>query len=169
MITHKNGDIFTTELHAIGHGVNCRGVMGSGIAVAVKNKYPDVYKAYKDHCEHVGMSGGDLLVVQSQVDEKYIFNLASQEDTGANASYDWLRESVHKALQFCEDQGLPSLALPRIGSRIGGLEWENVLAILEEESNKFPQIELELWSYEELPEEYWKSPENRKIYRENAK
>lgn len=158
MITHKTGDIFTTELNAIGHGVNTQGVMGSGIAVAIKEKYPDVYKIYREVCLRGGISGGDLLVVQSMVDGKYIFNLASQEKTGPNATYDFLRSSVRKSLGYCAENNMPSVALPRIGSGIGLLEEDKVYAILEEEAARYPEVDIELWTYPDLPKNYWKSP-----------
>lgn len=156
MITHKTGNIFTTELQAIGHGVNTQGVMGSGIAVAVKKIHPNVYKEYRDVCLGRGMSGGDLLVVQSTTDGKFIFNLASQEGTGANATYSFLRTSVRKGLAYCVETNLLELALPQIGCGIGALEWEVVLPILEEESERYPEVNLELWTYPDLPKNYWK-------------
>lgn len=155
MITHKNGDIFTTEFPALGHGVNCQGVMGSGIAVAVKKNHPDVYTKYKAYCKSPGMHGGDLLVVQAESNGRFIFNMASQEKTGRNAKYSWLRQSVLASLQHCAEHKISGLALPRIGSGIGGLEWEKVVPIIEEESEAFPQVDLELWTYEDLPDKYW--------------
>lgn len=158
MITHKTGDIFTTDLEAIGHGVNTEGAMGSGIAVTVKNLHPNVYRVYREVCKRGGLSGGDLLVVQSETDGKYIFNMASQEAQGRSATYDFLRESVNNALTYCIENDMPALALPQIGCGIGGLEWEKVTAILEEEQERFPNVDLELWTYPDLPKNYWKLP-----------
>lgn len=149
MITHKNGDIFTTELKAIGHGVNCKGAMGAGIAVLFRNKHPEMYKEYRKICLAGELSGGDVFVYYSAADDVFIFNLASQEDMGANASYEFVRASTRTALRYCADNDIPGLALPRIGCKIGGLEWEAVLPILEEESARYPDITLELWTYPE--------------------
>lgn len=143
MITHKAGDIFTTTLNAIGHGVNCRGKMGSGIAVDVRINYPDVYQAYKI----TPLVGGDLFVKQSNVDGRYIFNLASQEEEGRSATYPFLEASLHKALQYCGDNDLTSLALPQIGCGVGGLEWGKVLPMIETIASEYPDVEIELWTY----------------------
>lgn len=143
MITHKEGDIFTTALNAIGHGVNCRGKMGSGIAVDVRIRYPDVYQAYKI----TPLVGGDLFVKQSDVDGRYIFNLASQEEEGRSATYPFLKESLHKALQHCCNNDFKGLALPQIGCGVGGLEWTKVLPMIEEIASEYPEIEVELWTY----------------------
>jgi len=158
MITHKTGDIFTTELEAIGHGVNIEGVMGSGIAVTVRTLHPNVYEEYREYCEKGLLTGGDLLVVQSKTDGKYIFNMASQEKKGRNATYDFLRQSTRRALTYCVEYDMPALALPQIGCGIGGLEWSRVTEILEEESERFPEVDLELWTYPDLPKNYWKLP-----------
>ena len=53
MIKHVKADIFTTDCDIIVHQVNCYGVMGSGIAKQVKERYPDVYDIYKSLCNNV--------------------------------------------------------------------------------------------------------------------
>ena len=147
MLIHKTGNIFTSEQTAIGHGVNCKGVMGSGIAVTVKNLFPEVYEVYKQYCERVGLHGGDLLALPTR-DGRVILNLASQEKTGGNAKYDFLEDSVMEAFSYCQRNKIGGFALPQIGSHIGGLEWDKSLKILEICSEKFPDIDLEVWTYD---------------------
>lgn len=147
MLIHKTGNIFTSELQAIGHGVNCKGVMGSGIAVTVRTLFPEVYEVYKQYCERVGLHGGDMLALPTR-DGRIILNLASQEKTGANAHYDFLEKSVLESFAYCQRNKISGFALPQIGSHIGGLEWVEVLPILETCSWKFPDIDLEVWTYD---------------------
>ena len=50
-VKYVNGDIFDTDCDIIVHQTNCQGVMGHGIALQVKEKYPSVYERYKACCE----------------------------------------------------------------------------------------------------------------------
>lgn len=147
MIIHKEGDIFTTEMPAIGHGVNCQGLMGSGIAVTVRNKYPDVHAAYVKFCKSPGLYGGDVFIVKSEVDGKYIFNLASQIKKGRHATYELLEASLWGAFKALEDKEITGFALPQIGCGIGGLKWHKALPIIEKVAAAYPAIDLELWTF----------------------
>lgn len=52
------------------HGCNCKGVMGSGVAAAIRNRWPDVYKAYREKFLHDGLRLGDAVVVASSADRQ---------------------------------------------------------------------------------------------------
>lgn len=147
MIIHKEGNIFTSTMPAIGQGVNCKGVMGSGIAVTVRKLYPDVYEAYAAYCKNPGLNGGDVFIVKSEVDGKYIFNLASQVKMGKNASYELLEASLWGAFEALEEREISGLALPQIGCGIGGLDWKVARPLIEEVAGSYPAIDLELWTF----------------------
>lgn len=153
MITYKLGDMFTSEMQVLGHGVNCHGVMGSGIAVTVKNLFPDVYIAYRDKCtkgdKAERLQGGDMFPYQSENRGIWILNLASQYDPGRNAKYDFLLDSVKKAFAWCDANNVSGFALPRIASGIGGLEEPVVEYMLQYVAAQYPNVELELWTYPE--------------------
>lgn len=145
-ITHKTGDIFTTTMPAFGHGVNVYGVMGSGIAVAAKNLCPDIFDEYREACLNKTLKPGGMLPIYSEVNGRWVLNLASQDKPGRNATYGWLGSSVIEAFEFVKANNLEGFALPRIGAGIGGLEWENVSLVLELIAANYPEIKLEVWS-----------------------
>lgn len=148
-IVYKIGDLFSTTLPAFGHGVNIRGVMGSGFALLVKQKHPSVEKTYKKICEDQKLSPGGLLPIFS-LDQgskgMWVLNLASQDNPGPAARLEWVKASVTKAFEFCDVQGIEGFALPRIASDIGGLNWEDVKEVLDDVANRYPDVLLEVWS-----------------------
>lgn len=146
MITFINGDIFTTELTTIGHGVNCEGAMGAGIAATIRKNFPDVYQIYRSFCLVEGLHGGDMLAIPSLAGP-VILNLASQEKQGRNAKYEWLEQSVERAFEYCQTNEVPGFALPRIGSGIGGLEEAKAEDIMKFIAQKHPEINLEIWTW----------------------
>ena len=152
-IIHKTGDIFTTDQKAVIHGVNIRGVMGSGIAKTVRALYPDVYTAYKDCCKAGLLKAGGLFPFYGhsptgEVADRWILNAASQDEPGPSASYEWVQESVRRSFSFAVRTGLPGVAICRIASNIGGLEWVPVLSIIEKLALEFPNLEIEVWTYD---------------------
>jgi O-acetyl-ADP-ribose deacetylase (regulator of RNase III) len=138
------GDMFTTTLPAFGHGVNCQGVMGSGIAKIIKNKWPEVFPPYKKACLDGTLQPGGMLPVQIPYGP-LILNLASQDLPGANASYTLLEDSLIKTFDYAENQNLKGFALPRIGAGIGGLEWTKVIKTITNIADFYPNQKVELW------------------------
>lgn len=147
MFIEKTGDIFTSTQLAIGHGVNCYGVMGSGIACTVRKLFPNVYKEYKEYCKTIGLNGGEMLPIQA-TNGPMILNLASQYHPGKNATYEFLIESVERAFIFCEENRYSGFALPYIAAGIGGLELEKVLEILQQKAKEHPTVDLEVWEFQ---------------------
>lgn len=148
-LIHRKGDIFTTNARAIGHGVNTHGVMGAGIALQFKNRFPDMYEAYREDCKNGKLRGGEVMpwsIKSSWGSDLMVFNIASQEQPGANAHYDFLISGVKTSLDICELVGLPVLALPRIGSGIGGLD-ENVVESVLLGLAATSSVAIELWTY----------------------
>lgn len=141
----KHGDLFTTEATKIGHGVNTKGVMGAGIAKAFKEKYPNNYKAYANECKLGNLKPGGLMVWLE--DGKSIYNLASQDNPGADASYAWLFESTNRAARRLLNMKEKTLAIPQIGCGIGGLDWDEAEKVLRTVELINPGFEFEVWIY----------------------
>lgn len=153
-LVHKTGDIFSTSQPAIIHGVNIRGVMGSGIAKTIRQLYPDVYTAYRDYCKAGELQAGGMFPffghnLDGKTVDRWILNAASQDDPGPSATYEWLQESLRKSFVWLSKVGETGVAIPRIGAGIGGLEWAPVLSIIEKLSREFPQIDVEVWTFEQ--------------------
>lgn len=152
VVIHKQGDVFTTEQPVIGHGCNTIGMMGAGVASIVRKRYPSVYKAYTIACNEKLFVGGETLLLQvsesEHNSERYIANIGSQVLPGANADLQLLRGGFKDTLVQMEEAGLSGIAIPEIGAGIGGLQWEDVLSVVEEESSHYPHITVEVWHFD---------------------
>jgi O-acetyl-ADP-ribose deacetylase (regulator of RNase III) len=149
------GDLFNTDAPYIGHGVNCQGVMGAGIAKTFREKFPNNYKVYKEWCDNGTLRPGGFLLVPEELDgqTRLIVNIASQFMPGADATYENIALAFWK---FSQDASRPDrlkrfgnrIAIPEIGCGIGGLEWSKVHAIIHATEIVFPEVEYETWHYE---------------------
>lgn len=150
-VVELTGDIFDSEAAVIGHGVNLQGVMGAGIAATVKELFPTVYEGYKQTCDFGGLVAGSALILpvgEDQESPKFIANIASQIKTGANADLKLIEAGLYDTIEQMRDLGENHLALPRIGSGIGGLDWNDVLDVINSEAEVNPDFTIEVWTYE---------------------
>lgn len=127
------GDLFDPawNFDAIGHGVNCKGLMGAGIAVAFKQKFPGMHKRYVSMCEQGFLLPG-MAMPYPEADGKWIYNIASQYNPGANADLRYLRTGLEYVRFHMQIKEIESLGLPWIGAGIGGLTKRGVYAIVDD-------------------------------------
>lgn len=108
IIRNITGDVTAPIKGIIGHGVNCQGVMGSGVALAIRNKFPKVYTEYLALCARTKPE--DLLGTTQLVkitDDLYVANMFTQLNFGGDgkvyASLDAVR-SACSALTFQREE-----------------------------------------------------------------
>lgn len=134
MVKYVNGDLFSTEADIIAHGCNCRGGYGSGVAYTMAKTYPRAKLLYLEKYDEDGWDLGDVQFVL-QRDGKYVANCATQDaylPRGmCHADYPAIRTCMEKVKKFAKDKGL-SIAMPKIGSKLAGGDWNLIEKILEE-------------------------------------
>ena len=164
MIIEKIGDIFTTDTDLICHQVNCKGVMGAGVAKTVREKIgTNEFAVYQTVCKKAGanMLGevlySHILYPKTLTKPQYIANCFAQDGYGYSGQYtDY--DALGKCLQKVHDVALQrnlSIAIPGlIGCGLAGGDWsyvkENIIAPIFQESG----VELVIYYFtQELFEE----------------
>jgi O-acetyl-ADP-ribose deacetylase (regulator of RNase III) len=147
IIVNKN--IVESDAVMVLHQVNCQHAMGSGVAKAIKEKWPIVYNEYMDIKEQ---KLGDIQVVKVE-SNKYVVNMFAQEYYGYDGkrytSYDALDTCLKKVAKICEEEGIKKVAIPyNMSCDRGGASW-NVVVCLIEEAFKNKKINIELCKYGE--------------------
>lgn len=130
------GNIFNIKgVNSYAHGCNCVGAMGKGIAVQFRQKFPNMFMIYHEMCQKKKFRPGDVYVYEYEPG-KFVFNLATQEHYnprfGRLARIEWISTSVEKMIKIAEENGVTDIALPKIGSGLGGLVWGDVKRAIEE-------------------------------------
>jgi O-acetyl-ADP-ribose deacetylase (regulator of RNase III) len=147
-LIHKKGDVFTSTAPAIGHGVNIYGRMGAGIAKSFRANYPDMYEDYKNLCDQKLLEAGGLMAWTDPATNVIIFNIASQDKPGAYAKIEWLSSGLNAALDHADKLGLDRVAIPHIGTGIGGLPLELVTSFVRGIAESH-NADIEFWEYAE--------------------
>lgn len=143
-----NGDLLEAKENLILHQVNCKGVMGSGVAKQVKEKWNNVYLNYHNLCKNYG----DKLLgyVQFVHIEKgqHIVNIFSQLDYGTHkrqTNYEALYNALHEVSTTAKVEGF-TVALPyNMGCDRGGASWHVVYAMIED---VFKDVDVTIYKYE---------------------
>ena len=140
VIVETTGDLFTTDAQYIAHGCNAQGVMGSGVAKIVRERYPKAYLDYVDFHENFGFNLGFCQFVD--IDEsRTIINIISQDNFGTRerqVSYDAIDSAwgnIQKVLiarHGRENLDKIVVAIPMIGAGLGGGNWNIIKTIIQE-------------------------------------
>lgn len=125
----RNKSIFDSSSHAVVCPVNTVGVMGNGLALAFKNRYPALFIQYKAACD----SGlfKDKKAILFSVGEKKIVCLRTKEDWKHSSTEEYIRTGLMALKEIMETEGFLSVALPPIGCGKGGLERTVVYPMIE--------------------------------------
>lgn len=122
MISYLTGDIFDTDVQAIVNPVNTVGVMGKGLALAFKQKYPDNFKLYQTACKNNELKVGQLLITEHH-SGKFIVNFPTKQHWRGKSQLQWITEGLIALKQFIIENHINSIAIPALGSGLGGLDW----------------------------------------------
>lgn len=139
MLIEVDGDLFD-GYETIAHGVNCVGVMGAGVALPFKLRFPNMFYTYRALCEMKQLKVGEVHAWQENGVRGY--NLATQYQPGANASLVGIRLSLTRAMSHAKNNGMKNIAIPRIGCGIGGLKYPEVRRELEACVRANPRVDL---------------------------
>lgn len=130
MIIYSEGTVFNTDAEAIVNTVNCKGVMGAGIALEFQLRYPKMFEQYVDMCEQ-----GDIRIgrVNYYVEETpIIINFPTKYDYKYPSKIEWIEQGLKSFIDTYELHGVKSVAFPKLGAGRGGLDWRQVKSLMEQ-------------------------------------
>lgn len=154
-LNYLTKDLTTVTKGVVVHGVNCKGVQGSGVALALKTKWPQIFPGYKDMCNAYADKTKELVgathFVTIRDKELIVGNLFTQQTFGPQPGYgeqiryadpDAIERGLMMAAGIAVANKLP-LYTPEIGCLRGGLSWEaDVKPIVERVAAAYPDLEI---------------------------
>lgn len=140
------GSCLDSTAPVIAHQTNCKGVMGAGVALAIRERYPEVMAPYQAACNHENMLGKCQLIETE--DGRYIANLFGQDGIGhgRQTDYDALSSALKSLVDKMKTHCLSAVSMPyNLGCGLAGGDWAVVSEILKDVFKDAPYIRLELW------------------------
>lgn len=135
MIYEVTGDLLLSTAELIGHGVAPNDNFGEGVALSLRERWPAMYKDFRHYCqsEHPECGGVWLWGGADHVRIAALFTQEPAYDHGSKpgkATLTHLGHSLKELRHVIEKEKFKSVALPRITTGVGGLEWAEVKPLI---------------------------------------
>jgi len=138
------GNIFTTNCQTIVNTINCVGVMGAGIALECRLRYPEMHERYIDLCNKNQIDIGLLWIYKSS--DKWILNFPTKKHWKYPSKKEYLHSGLKKFVSTYKEKGIESIAFPLLGADKGGISQEESLSIIQHYLEVL-DIEIEVYRY----------------------
>ena len=127
MIIFRTGNLFNSDCQTLVNTVNCKGVMGKGIALQFKQKFPEMFENYRLACKKGDLNTGGDLWCWNYVDmfkDRKILCVATKEDWWYPSKIEWIERGLKTFIYAYQSLGITSIAWPKLGCANGKLNWE---------------------------------------------
>lgn len=129
MVEYIEGNIFNSPAQVIVNTVNTVGVMGKGLALSFKKRYPEMFEAYRKTCDKHQLTIGKLMLYYAS--DHWILMFPTKENWRNPSKIEYLEAGLSKFVSTYADKGITSIAFPKLGCGNGELSWVDVKPIME--------------------------------------
>lgn len=143
VIRYARGDILEADAEALVNTVNCVGVMGRGLALQFKRAYPDNFRAYAAACARREIQPGRMFVFDTgePTNPRYIVNFPTKVHWRTRSRVEYIEVGLAALVAEILARQIGSIAIPPLGSGLGGLDWADVRPLIERALTDVPQVD----------------------------
>lgn len=157
MIRNVEGDILLSKAQVIAHGIAPQDHFDSGLALALRERWPSMVRDYRHAAHSKAPKSGEIWVwsgVDGDGGVRTIVNLLTQSMMGqgpsslpGKASLENVGHCLKELARYIEAEGITSVALPRLATGVGGLQWSDVKPVIEKHLSdlKIPVLVYEVY------------------------
>lgn len=135
MINFTQGNLLEADVEAVVNTVNTVGVMGKGIALMFKERFPENFKAYASACKREEIRTGQMFVTASVElnGPRWIINFPTKQHWRGKTKPEWIEQGIKDLLRVIIEKEIKSIAIPPLGCGNGGLNWSDVRPLILQE------------------------------------
>ncbi|KYC43042.1 Appr-1-p processing protein [Scytonema hofmannii PCC 7110] len=122
------GNLFTSKCKTVVNTINCVGVMGAGIALEFRLRYPEMYESYVEICKNKLIDIGKLWLYKSE--QKWILNFPTKKHWKQPSEVLFLELGLQKFVDTYVEKRITSIAFPLLGTQNGGIPEEKSLEVM---------------------------------------
>lgn len=141
-IQYLKGDIFSSQAQVIVNTVNCQGVMGKGLALAFKQKYPDMFAVYEHECRTGKLKIGRPTIYQKS--NPWILNFPTKDQWRNPSKLEYIEKGLAFLATNYKRAGIVSIAFPKLGAQNGKLSWDEVGPVM---AKYLSQFDIDVYIY----------------------
>ncbi len=144
MIKYTQGNLLEADAEALVNTVNTVGVMGKGIALMFKERFPSNFQRYASACKAKNLHTGKMFVTEvGELDgPKWIVNFPTKQHWRPPSQMEWVVEGLQDLRHFILQNSVKSIAIPPLGAGNGGLEWQAVREEIEKALDDLSDVEI---------------------------
>ncbi len=151
-IKFTKGNIFTSKHQTLVNTINCVGVMGAGIALEFKYRYPKMYDEYVKLCQDKYIRIGSLWLYRRETERKWVLNFPTKQHWKFESKPEYLIKGLEKFVETYKEKGIESIAFPLLGADKGGLNPELSKEIMERYLSQC-DIPIEIYEFDPYAED----------------
>ena len=151
MINIIKGNIFTSKCQTLVNTINTQGVMGAGIALEMRLRYPEMFLKYKSLCERKLIEIGKLWIYDVS-SERQMLNFPTKTNWKQPSKVEYLAKGLRKFVDTYEEKKIKSIAFPLLGADKGGLDQDYVIELMTREMEGVI-IPVEIYQYDHLAQD----------------
>ena len=147
MISYFQGNLLTDDSEALVNTVNCSGVMGRGIALQFKEKFPDNFKAYSKACKNYEVHTGQMFVFNTGqlTNPRYIINFPTKRHWRSASYVEYIELGLDDLVKEVKEIDISSISIPPLGCGLGGLNWEDVRPLIEMKLKELAYLDIRIF------------------------
>lgn len=155
MVEYKSGNILAEDAEALVNTVNCVGIMGRGIALQFKNIFPENFKFYVEACRRDEVQPGRMLVFDTHqmTNPRYIINFPTKRHWKGKSRIEDIEAGLVALAEEIRSRNIQSIAIPPLGSGLGGLDWAGVRPRIESALQGFTDRKIIIFEPSNLSED----------------
>jgi O-acetyl-ADP-ribose deacetylase (regulator of RNase III) len=154
MIRKVRGNLLEADVQALVNSVNTVGVMGRGIALQFKRAFPENYKVYRQACQRKELRTGRVLTydLNKLENPRFIINFPTKEHWKGKSRMEYIEEGLKALVREIDRLGIQSIAIPALGSGLGGLNWNDVYQKIEAAFRGLESVDVLVYEPARAPE-----------------
>ncbi len=149
-IKFEYGDMFVSRAEALVNTVNCVGVMGKGVALEFKKRWPENFKYYKRHCDDRSLRPGKVLIYDrggmfADSSARYLVNFPTKDHWRSKSKIEYIESGLDSLVGEINRLSIETIALPPLGCGNGGLDWDEVRPLIVNKLSALQNVVVELY------------------------
>lgn len=140
-------NLLDADVEALVNTVNTVGVMGKGLALQFKQRFPANFKVYAEACRRGEVQVGRMLVVETGLYKgpRYIINFPTKVHWRDPSQIAYIQAGLTALVQEIQHRAIQSLAIPPLGCGNGGLSWVQVKPLIEQAVKALSGVHMEIF------------------------
>jgi O-acetyl-ADP-ribose deacetylase (regulator of RNase III) len=152
-LRERTGNLFDSTCSTLVNTVNTAGVMGRGIALEFRYRYPDMFAEYETQCKAGQVRIGELSIFKRSC--PWIVNFPTKTEWQLPSKYEYVEAGLRRFSTFYREEGIRSIAFPPLGASLGGLDWERVKALMWKWLEPLSDLQIEVVRFDPSASDKW--------------